>query len=79
MSENTKYNGWTNRATWLIVAWYEPKPDDLDWIKEELEDAQMSLGARASEFYTAYKFFNDLLDLKQINWDELRETLTDDE
>lgn len=80
MSENKTYNGWTNRATWLVVAWYEPKPDDLDWIKEELEEAQNAMTDPVpSHFTTAHRFFSDLIDLKEINWDELKETLTDDE
>ena len=35
-----KYNGWTNRATWLINLWYEPNTiSDLDWdeLKEHVE------------------------------------------
>ena len=80
MSENTKYCGWTNRATWLVVAWYEPKSNDIDWIKEELEEAQNSLTEPVhSRFTTAHKLFSDLLDLSAVNWNELRETLTDDE
>jgi len=68
---DTKYNGWTNRATWLINLWYEPHAtSDLDWIKEELEERSSDL---ANSENVCDKILSDMLDLQAINWDELKE------
>ncbi len=66
MKDNT-YNGWTNRATWLVNLWFEPKSEsDLDFIKEDLETQVDSL---------PNGILKDLVSLGEINWYELKATI----
>ena len=74
---DTKYNGWSNRSTWLINLWYEPHTEsDLDWIKEELEDRVSSL---ADSNNVCDKILADMLNLQEIDWDELKEHVETEE
>ena len=74
---DTKYNGWTNRATWLINLWYEPNTtSDLDWIKEELEERASDLSNSEN---VCDKIMSDMLDLQAIDWDELKEHVETEE
>ena len=68
--DNT-YNGWTNRATWLVNVWGNP---------ESKEDVQ-SLRCMIEEQYDAMEngIIKDMLDLSEINWDELESHFEDEE
>lgn len=71
------YNGWSNRSTWLINVWYEPyDKDDLDWIKEELEERVRAL---ADSEFVRDNLLADMIDLEEINWDELEEHVETEE
>jgi hypothetical protein len=64
------YNGHTNRETWLVKLHYNPRAvDDLDWIKESLEDAKEAI---------ANDCLRDMLNLNLIDWDELRGLLEEE-
>ena len=63
MSDNT-YNGWTNRATWLVNVWFNPESrDDVESALYAIEEAEEAIPA----------FMRDFLCTDEINWDELME------
>lgn len=70
MSDKT-YNGWTNRATWLVNVWGNP---------ESKSDVQM-LRADLEEQYDALPdgILKDMLCLDEINWEELEAAFDTDE
>ena len=77
MMNDTKYNGWSNRSTWLINLWYEPHTKDvLDWIKEELEERVTAL---ADSRNVCDRILADMLNLQEIDWDELKEHVETEE
>lgn len=68
---NTKYNGWTNRATWLVNVWGNPESRaDVESLREMLEDQYNDLPDG---------ILKDMLDLSEINWDELLEHFDEEE
>ena len=59
---NTKYNGWTNRETWLVNLWFEIEThSDLEQVKETLENA----------IDECPPFLRDFIYDCSINWEEL--------
>lgn len=65
---DTTYNGWTNRATWLINVWFNPESAaDVDAAKEAFEEAHDAMP----------DYMRDFVDTN-INWDELRENFEED-
>lgn len=63
------YNGWTNRATWLINVWFNP---------ESREDVQMARETFENAIDELPDFLRDFVD-KNINWSELEEHFEDEE
>lgn len=70
MNDRT-YNGWTNRATWLVNVWGNP---------ESKEDVQ-ALRDMLAEQYDALDngILKDMLDMSEINWDELEAHFEEEE
>lgn len=63
MSDNT-YNGWTNRATWLVNVWFNPENRaDVDAAKEAIEKATDAMP----------DYMRDFLCTNEIMWWELKE------
>ena len=61
MSDNT-YNGWSNRATWLVNVWFNPESlDEVHGARETIENAENMLP----------DFMRDFLCTHDIDWSEL--------
>jgi hypothetical protein len=69
MSDNT-YNGWTNRATWLVNVWFNPESrEDVDCARKALEEAWEAIP----------DFMRDFCTIDEINWEELMEHFEEEE
>ena len=69
MSDNT-YNGWTNRATWLVNVWFNPESlDDVQSARAAIEEAKDAMP----------DYMRDFLCTDEINWDELEAHFTTEE
>lgn len=65
------YNGWTNRATWLVVVWGNPEG------KQDVEDIREMLGEQYDDMPDG--ILKDMLDLDEINWQELIDSFDEEE
>lgn len=64
------YNGWRNRATWVINLHFNPESKrDISWIKEHVEEQVDKLKP----------WLKDLCDDDQIDWDELESNFDEEE
>ena len=69
MNDRT-YNGWTNRATWLVSVWFSPQTrDDVELARDVIEEAEDNLP----------DFMRDFLCTDEINWDELMNQFEDED
>lgn len=69
--DNTTYNGWTNRATWLVWLHFEiNSQSDLDYAKDYIEQ----LGENIED-----NFLSDFVDFSSINRDEIKNNLIEDD
>lgn len=67
----TQYNGWTNRATWLVNLWGNPESrEDVQALRCDLEDQYSAMPSG---------ILKDMLDLDEINWGELESHFEDDD
>jgi hypothetical protein len=58
------YNGWSNRATWLVNVWFEPNTkNDVLSARDLIEESVDSM----------HDFMKDFLCTSEINWIELLE------
>ena len=68
--DNT-YNGWTNRATWLVWLHFEiNSKSDLEYAREHIEQLEESI---------TNNFLRDFVDFSSINWSEIEANLIEDE
>jgi len=71
-----KYNGWTNRATWLFNFYYGDKinnEDDFNRQKNQCEEEYENL---MNTIGTC--IWSDLIDIREINFIELFDTMSSD-
>lgn len=60
---NEKYNGWTNRETWLVNLHFNPESkEDLELIKSDIEDLEENI---------ENMFLKDFVDFSRIDWYDL--------
>ena len=66
--DRNEYNGWTNRATWLVNVWFDPQSAaDVDWIEDSISEEYDKLSG----------FFKDMISIDDIDWDQLRNHFDD--
>lgn len=64
------YNGWTNRATWLVNVWFNPESrSDVEMAQYTIEQAEDHIP----------DFMRDFLCTSEINWTELLEHFSEEE
>ncbi len=87
-----KYNGWTNRETWLVPLWFEGGLDHVvedisadsreEWIRSASESLEEYFAEYASDFLGAHEtgLMADLLNgaVARINWYEIAEHMADE-
>jgi len=69
MSENT-YNGWYNRATWLVALWFGNDRGLYEWLQEEIEEC---IAQRLPLNQAECRIINFLQDYIQEDLDKIRE------
>ena len=70
MTDKT-YNGWANRATWLVNCWFEPETrDDVRRARDIIEEQYDAMPAGV---------LKDMIDLRDIDWDELLASIEDED
>lgn len=57
------YNGWPNRATWLVTVWFNPES------KGDVQLARMFLEQQYNEMGEGV--LKDMVNLQSINWRKL--------
>ena len=67
---NDTYNGWTNRATWLVNVWFNPESkQDVEMAKLAIEEAEENIP----------DYMRDFLCTGEVNWTELSLHFDDEE
>ena len=68
--EDTTYNGWTNRETWLVNVWFNPESvEDVRAARQMLEEEEESMNG----------CLRDMSGLDRVNWEELEDAVKDEE
>jgi hypothetical protein len=68
--EDNKYNGWTNRETWLVNLHFNPESkEDLERIKEEIDELEESI---------QNMFLRDYVDFSKIDWYDLEKSMPEE-
>ena len=87
MTTNIIYNGWTNRATWLVKLWIDNEQAMYFHWQDEAQNADSSnqLAKDIERYYQDNSpqcsgLFSDLLNtiLADVNWHEIAKSLIND-
>lgn len=72
-------NGWRNRATWLVNLWFSPATvADVDYLEDTLQsDFEEQVKKWCNGPWAG--FYSDLIDFTAIDWDELRNAMSEEE
>lgn len=75
-----KYNGWTNRDTWLVMLWLNNDYNNYLILKEYYRVYKSFDGINFKGVMPLYGYFNfgDPIDWNEVNFDEVIEALNDD-
>lgn len=68
-----KYNGWTNRETWLVTIWFGDAICDLPLDDITADYIESMVTEYVDEIVPLSSFIADMIDLQCINWAELAE------
>jgi hypothetical protein len=71
-----KYNGLTNRATWLFNVYYGDKINNEDDFNREKEQCEEEYENLLNTIGTC--IWSDMIDIREINFVELFETMSSD-
>lgn len=73
-----KYNGWTNRDTWLVALWLDN--DRKNYEKMQKERFTLSqLSDRALKNTISNYHFGDDVNFQRVDWSEIREMIAEHE
>jgi hypothetical protein len=65
------YNGWSNRATWLVSVWGNPESkQDVEYLRDMLEQQYDDMPDG---------ILKDMIDLDEINWQELMDNFGEED
>lgn len=87
MTTNTTYNGWTNKATWLVKLWMDnDQPSYYYWQEQAIANTNFyQLADELEHFHHDIApdhigLFADLLTsaLAEVNWHEIAKSLLND-
>ena len=87
MAINTTYNGWTNKATWLVKLWMDNDQSSyFYWLDQAINTANCyQLADEIEHFHLDIApenigLFTDLLStaLSEVNWFEIAKSLLND-
>lgn len=81
--DNEKYNGWTNRDTWLVILWIEN--DYNNYMRKEhkikgLGSSKKLIDLSENEFITWIKklHYGDKINWNNVNFQEIKKSLLED-
>jgi hypothetical protein len=74
--ENVKYNGWTNRDTWLVALWLNNEEKNY---RRLLQDKNNLLGASVGVLEVAIKsyYYRDEINFNNVNWNEIKNMIAE--
>lgn len=81
------YNGWTNKATWLVKLWIDNDQSEQEsWLEEAKTVNVYQLADKLKDFYeeenpvSGSSVWSDLMSwaLAMVNWDEIAKALVED-